>query len=63
MENSRPGTRGHTDLKKKMGFDWQHLQKASQQHHQAGSDVESTGEEKEGKTQEHMVQRHHGRKA
>ena len=31
---------------------------AGHQHHQAGSDLESTGEDKEGKTKEHMMQRH-----
>ena len=51
MEASRSGTSGSTDPWKKMGLDWTHPQEASQQHHQAGSDLESTGEEKEGKTQ------------
>ena len=32
-------------------------------HHPAGYDLESTGEEKEGKTPEHMAQRHPGRNA
>ena len=39
-----------------MGVDWSHPHEASQQHHQAGTDLESAGEEREGKTQEPMVQ-------
>ena len=38
-----------------------HSQEACKQHHQAGSDIESTGEEIEGKIQEHMAQRRLGR--
>ena len=49
-----------TDPEKKVGMDWPHPQEARQQHHQAGSDLESTGEEKEGKTQEHRAQRQRG---
>ena len=58
MEDSKSGTSGRRDPGKKVGLDWSHPQEACQQHHQADSDLESTGEEKEGKTQEHMVQRH-----
>ena len=42
---------------------WPHLQEACQQHQQAGSDVQPTRGEKEGKTQERMTQRHQGRSA
>ena len=63
VQGSRPGNSGLTDPLKKVGLDWPHLQEANQQHHQAGCDVESTGEKKEGKTQGHMVQRHGDRNA
>ena len=41
---------GVTDLEKKVVVDWPNPQEACQQHHQAGSDQETTGKEKEGKT-------------
>ena len=44
MENSRSGTSGHKDPQKKVGLDWLRLQEASQQHRQAGSELESTVE-------------------
>ena len=43
-----------------MVLDWP--KEACQQHHQAGSDLESTGEEKEGKTKKH-ISRHRGKNA
>ena len=58
MKDSKSGTSGRADPEKKVGLEWPHPQQACQQHHQAGSDLESTGEEKEGKIQEHMAQRH-----
>ena len=48
VEDSKSRTSGSTDLKEKVGLDWPHPQKACQQHHQAGSDLEPTGEEKGG---------------
>ena len=36
------GTSGCTDLQKKVALDWPHPQKTCQEHHQAGSDLEST---------------------
>ena len=61
-DNSKPGTSGLTDPEKKVRLGWPHLQEACQQHHQAGSYLESTGEEVK-KTQEHIVHRHFGRNA
>ena len=61
VEDGKSRTSGRTDLQKKMGLDWPHPQNACQQHHQVASDLESTGEEKERKIQEHMAQRHRGR--
>ena len=46
---------------KKVGLDWPHPQEARKQYHKTGSDLESTREENEGKTQEHMAHRHRGR--
>ena len=46
-----------------MGFDWPTPQEAIQQRHQTGSDLESTGKEKEAKIAEHMRQRKRDRNA
>ena len=50
MEDSRSGTNGRTDTEQKVKVSWLHPQEACQQHHQAGFDLGSTGEEKEGRT-------------
>ena len=63
MEDCKLRTSGRTDPQKKVGLNWPHPQEACQQHHQAGSDLESTGGEKEGKAQEHLAQGHRGRYA
>ena len=46
-----------------MGFDGPPLREACQEHHQTGYDLESTGEGEEGRTQDHVAQRHGGRNA
>ena len=51
VEGSKPGTRDHKDPEKKVELEWPHPREAFQQHHQAGCDLQSTGEEKEGQTQ------------
>ena len=62
-EDSTAQHSGSTDPQKKVGLDSPHPQEACQQHHRTGSDLESTGEEKHGKSQEHMAPRHRGRNA
>ena len=45
----RPGFHRGRERGEDPGLDWPHPPQASQQHHQAGYDLESTGEEKEGR--------------
>ena len=61
VEDSRSETSGRTNSAKKVG--WSQPQEACQHHHQKGFDLESTGVEKEGTTQESMAQRHRGKNA
>ena len=60
MRTCKSRTSGGTDPQKKVGLDWPHPQETCQQHHQAGSDLESIEDEKEGEIQEYMAQRHPG---
>ena len=44
MVDSKSRISGITEAEMKVGLDWSHPQGACQQHHQAVSDLESTGE-------------------
>ena len=52
-----------TDPEKKEELDWTHPQEACLQHHRAGPDLQSTGEEQERKSQKRMLKGHRGRNA
>ena len=61
MANERTKTTPSTDWKEKVGVDWSHLEKASQQHHKAGPHLEPTRRKTTGKAQEQLAEKHPGR--